>query len=424
MPRGLESEIDNFFGANRKNDILQMNRSRELPATILVLMVLLWIFCCTCVSIAKAQTEPEFPDWQSAQREGSLEGYRSFLQLWPNSRFASEAVRKARLLEQTADNELWKEVAANGTRAAYEQYLQRYPQGLNSAKATRALAELTAAQPLSAEAASQIKPLTEFRECPSCPKMVVIPTGEFMMGSTKPEVSDGDAFDNELPQHKVTIARTFAIGKYEVTFAEWDACVKDGGCRGYRPSDEGRGRGNLPVANVSWDDAKLYVRWLSQKTGKIYRLPSEAEWEYAARAGSSSKFYFGNDGKSLCKYANVADESGSQKRRGSNGFGTWLICNDGHFDTAPVGSFTPNAFRLHDMLGNVAEWVEDVWHANYVGAPVDGSAWLSGGDSKMRIGRGGSYYSLEGGVRSPYRANYRAGSQGELVGFRVARTMP
>jgi formylglycine-generating enzyme required for sulfatase activity len=243
------------------------------------------------------------------------------------------------------------------------------------------------------------------------------------MGSTPSDISEHHAFDTETPQHNVMIAQRFAIGKYEVTFAEWDACFQDSGCRGYRPSDEGWGRANMPVMNVSWDDAKLYVRWLSQKTGKIYRLPSEAEWEYAARAGSSTKFYFGNDSKSLCKYANVADEAASQKVRGPTGFNTWQICNDGHFHTAPVGSFVPNKFGLYDMLGNVGEWVEDVWHPNYNGAPSDGSAWLTGGDSQTRIARGGSYYNLEDGVRSAVRLNYRAGSQGNLAGFRVARTM-
>ena len=375
------------------------------------------------LSISKAQNEPEFSDWQAAQREGSLEGYRGFLQLWPSSRFASEAARKFRLLDQAADNNLWKEAEAKRTREAYERYLQQYPTGANASKAIRAISEIAAAQPLSALAESQMKPLTEFRECTSCPKMVVLPAGEFLMGSPSSEISQQEAFENEAPQHKVSISRPFAIGKYEVTFAEWDACVLDGGCRGYRPGDEGRGRGSLPVMNVSWDDAKLYARWLSQKTGKVYRLPSEAEWEYAARAGSSGKFYFGNDEKSLCKYANVADESGSQTRRGSSGFGSWQICNDGYFNTAPVGGFAPNAFGLYDMLGNVGEWVEDVWHLNYVGAPVDGSAWLSGGDSQQRIGRGGSYYNLAAGVRSANRDNYRAGSQGELVGFRVARTV-
>lgn len=371
----------------------------------------------------KAQNEPEFIDWQAAQREGSREGYEAFLKLWPNSRYAPEATRKFRMLDQASDTALWKDAVGKGTKEAYERYLQQYPNGSNVNKAARIIAELAAAQPLSSVAEGQLKSLAEFRECADCPKMIVIPGGQFLMGSTASDISRNDAFENEGPQHKVTIAQRFAIGKYEVTFAEWDTCMQDGGCRGYRPGDEGWGRGNMPVMNVSWDDAKLYVRWLSQKTGKIYRLPTEAEWEYAARAGSSTKFYFGNDSKSLCKYANVADEAGSQNIRGSTGFSTWQICNDGYFHTASVGSLAPNKFGLYDMLGNVGEWVEDVWHPNYNGAPSDGSAWLTGGDPQIRIGRGGSYYNLEDGVRSAVRLNYRAGSQGNLAGFRVARTL-
>lgn len=372
---------------------------------------------------AKAQNEPEFIDWQAAQREGSREGYEAFLKLWPNSRYAPEATRKFRMLDQASDTALWKDAVAKGTKEAYERYLQQYPNGSNAGNAARAVAELAAAQPLSGAAEAQLKSLAEFRECASCPAMIAIPDGQFLMGSPPSDASGNNAFENERPQHKVTIAQRFAIGKYEVTFAEWDACLQDGGCRGYRPGDEGWGRGNLPVMNVSWDDAKLYVRWLSQKTGKLYRLPSEAEWEYAARAGSSTNFYFGNESKTLCKYANVADEAGSQKVRGQTGFNTWQICNDGYFHTAPVGSFAPNKFGLYDMLGNVGEWVEDVWHPNYNGAPSDGSAWLTGGDSQTRIARGGSYYNLEDGVRSAVRFNYRAGSQGNLAGFRVARTL-
>jgi formylglycine-generating enzyme required for sulfatase activity len=177
------------------------------------------------------------------------------------------------------------------------------------------------------------------------------------------------------------------------------------------------------VFNVSWDDAKLYVKWLSNKTGKRYRLLSEAEWEYAARAGSTTtSYFFGSDPRGLCKYANIADESA----RGDiqpHGYGSWIMCNDGYFRTAPVGRFAPNQFGLYDMLGNVSEWVEDVWHGSYEGAPSDGTAWLVGGDPGYRIARGGNFFDVDYGVRLEFRANHPAGTLGSLIGFRVAREL-
>lgn len=289
--------------------------------------------------------------------------------------------------------------------------------------AITAAANTSTYAPLSAERERALNAKADFKECTNCPEMIVLPSGNFTMGSSSSEVAQGRAYANETPQHNVVISNRFAIGKYEVTFAEWDACVSDGGCAGYWPSDAGWGRGKRPAINVSWNDAELYVQWLSQKTGQTYRLPSEAEWEFAARAGSSTRFYFGDDAERLCKYANVADATGSQDSQGTDGFATWESCVDGYFHTAPVGSFLPNAFGLYDVLGNVAEWVEDVWHENYIGAPTDGSSWVAGGDPKSRVARGGSWYNLEDGTRSAVRFFYLASSRGELVGFRVARTL-
>lgn len=187
-----------------------------------------------------------------------------------------------------------------------------------------------------------------FRDCPDCPEMVVVPAGQFMMGSPDNDLAH---MTSERPQHKVTIAEPFAVGKFEVTFAEWDACVLNGGCSGYRPSDEGWGRGRRPVIHVSWSDAQEYVAWLSKKSGKTYRLLSEAEWEYAARAGTTTRYAFGN--------SITTQEAQFSARK-----------------TAEVGSFKPNAFGLYDMHGNVMEWVEDCTHiASYDGAPADGAAW-------------------------------------------------
>ena len=190
-----------------------------------------------------------------------------------------------------------------------------------------------------------------FRDCDVCPEMVVVPAGEFMMGSPPSEEGRGD---DEGPVHRVTISEPFAVGVYEVTFEEWDACVSGGGCGGYRP--EGWGRSSRPVINVSWDDAQAYVAWLSGKTGEAYRLLSESEWEYAARAGTTTRYHWGDDvGRNR---ANCVDD----------------YCGDSWEFTAPVGSFGANGFGLHDILGNVREWVEDCWNGSYAGAPSDGSA--------------------------------------------------
>ena len=215
--------------------------------------------------------------------------------------------------------------------------------------------------------------------------------------------NDGDS--DEKPPRWATILKPFAVGKYEVTFAEWDACVADGGCNGYRPGDENWGRGNLPVINVSWDDAKAFVKWLRGKTGKDYRLLSEAEWEYAARGGKGSlKYWWGN-----------AIGSGNAN---CDGCGTrW-----DNKKTAPVGSFDPNPFGLHDMHGNVWEWVEDCWHGSYSGAPGNGKAWTTG-SCVDRVLRGGSWINDPRSLRSANRDGFRPGIRYNIVGFRVARSL-
>ncbi len=240
-----------------------------------------------------------------------------------------------------------------------------------------------------------------FKDCEHCPEMVVVPPGNFRMGDL-----NGVGYFSEKLIRTVRIDYAFAIGKFEVTFDQLAACVSDRGCNGYRPDDLGRVRGDRPVVHVSWQDAKTYVRWLSAKTAKTYRLLSEAEWEYAARARSRTMFPWGNSIGS--GYANC-DGCGS-------------LWDDDL--TAPVGSFAPNAFGLHDMHGNVYEWVEDCWHSNYLGAPSDGSAWTSGGVCQVRILRGGSYDDTPFLVRSANRDGNLASDRYNLYsGIRVARTL-
>ena len=237
-----------------------------------------------------------------------------------------------------------------------------------------------------------------FRDCPDCPQMVVVPAGRFRMGC----VSGQGCLAVEKPVRQVRIRRPFALSVHEVTFAEWDACVSAGGCGGYRPDDVGLGRENRPVMSVSWNDTRSYVSWLSRRTGERYRLPSESEWEYAARGGSTSKYSWGN-------------EIGSNRANCEN-----YLCGDQWEYTAPVGSFAPNAFGLHDMHGNVWEWVEDCWNYNYARAPKDGGARLSG-DCAQRVLRGGSWGDDPGYLRAAYRIGHTASSLGG--GFRVARTL-
>ncbi len=253
-----------------------------------------------------------------------------------------------------------------------------------------------------ASAQERVKPGETFRDCVDCPKMVVIPAGNFMMGLAE---SDNAGLADERPRHRVTIPRAFALGKYEVTFAEWDACVRAGGCN-HRPKDWGGwGRGNRPVMNVSWDDAKAYVRWLSRQTGQAYRLPSEAEWEYAARAGTTSRYHWG--------------DSVGRGNANCNGCGSrWEKSG-----TAPVGSFSANRFGLYDMLGNVWEWEDDCWNDSYRGAPTNGRAWTSGQCSSFVL-RGGSWLTRTWDLRSANRWIGTAGERYDDIGFRVARTLP
>ena len=231
-----------------------------------------------------------------------------------------------------------------------------------------------------------LKPGNSFRECAQdCPEMVVIPTGSFTMGS--PSTEKGHK-TTEAPQHRVTIAKSFAVSKYELTFADWDACVKGGGCNDYKPPDQGWGRGQQPVINVNWDDAQQYVAWLSQVTGKTYRLLSEAEYEYAARAGTTTVYPWDDDIKVNGAAMANCDDCGSK----------W-----DNTQPAPVGSFAPNRFGLYDMVGNVDEWTEDCVHPNYNGVPTDGTAWVTGGDCSNRILRGGSWLSSLDRLRSANR---------------------
>ena len=231
------------------------------------------------------------------------------------------------------------------------------------------------------------------------PEMLAVPAGTFRMGC------DVGCVSNERPAHRVTIPRPFAIAKYAVTFEEYDRFATATGRE--RPNDGGWGRGRRPVIRVSWLDAQNYVAWLSRETGASYRLPSEAEWEYAARAGTTTPYSWGRDV--------------GRNRANCDGCGSrW-----DYEMTAPVGSFAANAnaWGLHDMHGNIWEWVQDCWHDSYEGAPTDGSVWSHAGACRWRVLRGGSWYFGPRTLRAAYRLRIDAANRSPLFGIRVARTL-
>jgi len=360
-------------------------------------------------SAAPAQgtgTNAEVVFWQSAEKSGKAEDYQAYLNAFPNGVFTplarsrlDELKRKTQVasvvptapaplfevtsLDQTMvvsgaaklnirevpggnkvggfksgdqvevtgktqhEGALWYRVAfAGGAGFVFGKYLSDKPQ-----------AEVKPAVGVYPKP-SAVAPGTVFQDCPDCPEMVVVPPGQFMMGSPD---TDPVRFRAEGPVHRVTIPASFAAGKYEVTFEEWDACVSAGGCS-HKPGDEGWGRVRHPVIFVNWNDAQEYVRWLSKKTGKTYRLLSEAEWEYVARAGTTTPYHTGEQiSTSQANYDGNYTYNGSSK-------------GETRERTIPVGSFGANQFGLHDVHGNVREWVQDCWNDNYKGTPSDGSA--------------------------------------------------
>jgi formylglycine-generating enzyme required for sulfatase activity len=257
--------------------------------------------------------------------------------------------------------------------------------------------------------AKAIKDFAVFRDidAPWCPEMVALPVGQFLMGS--PEDEEGRSSD-EGPQHRVIIGYRLAIGLYPVMFDEYDHFCAD--TKREKPEDANWGRGRRPVINISWRDAQAYVDWLAKKTSQPYRLPSEAEWEYACRAGTATPFSFG---------ATISTDQANYNGNYTYGKGT-----KGEYQerTTKVGSFPPNPWGLYDMHGNVWEWVEDVWHESYEGAPADGAAWTDGGgkqSSHLRVYRGGSWNNNPRGLRSAFRFRESPVYRCIDLGFRVVR---
>jgi formylglycine-generating enzyme required for sulfatase activity len=362
-------------------------------------------------------------------------------------------------LEAQKEEEFWKDAKAVGNRAAFEAYLDNYPKGRYAGLARANMerfTDLATMQPKDlaeqwGTGAGQAKlesansrPGRIIKDCADCPEMVMIPAGSFEMGST---AADIQREDDEGPVHEVRIGYSFALGKHELTRGEFARFVNassykteaersqgcsawDGKAWAWDASKNWRNPGfaqtdSHPVVCVSWNDGQAYLTWLNEKVpGKAFRLPSEAEWEYAARAGQGAKrFPWGDDlnYSQICDFANGMDATGKAKVPGVPW--TAASCSDSYAYTAPAGSFKPNAFGLYDMHGNVWEWVQDVHHENYQGAPADGSAWVSGGNQARRVLRGGAWYFDPGFLRSADRNHGAPVNRSDFAGLRIARTL-
>jgi formylglycine-generating enzyme required for sulfatase activity len=317
---------------------------------------------------------------------------------------AAEGTGAVRIFTVPGDAELSVDGARKGNSpaTAQESFLMRLPAGEHRVRAAKAGFDPAERKVFVAADTDQTIKL----DLAPGIAMIPVPGGCFLMGSplTEPE-RDPD----EGPQHEVCI-KPFELGKYEVTFADWDACVADGGCVN-TPDDEGWGRGKHPIINVSWNDMHEYIRWLNKTTGLGYRLPSEAEWEYAARAGTTTPFSTGpcihtdqGNFDGTFDYAECGDHKGTNLGK-----------------TVEVGSYPPNPWGFYDIQGNANELTEDCWNDGYDGAPTDGSAWVQGNCSR-RVIRGGSWYGYGGYTRSAYRCRSGAGFAHRSLGFRLART--
>jgi formylglycine-generating enzyme required for sulfatase activity len=334
----------------------------------------------------------ELTFWDSIKESKQVTDYEAYLQTYPNGRFATLARARIAGLQAQAPKpqaapppeQARKSVAGKGKAERPKPAAHARPE-----PGATAPAPATEAPPAGAAVATG----QEVTDCPGCPVLVSLPASAFTMGSNSSDPS-------EKPAHRATIKAPFAIGKYELTVEQWNKCVAAGACQ--PAGTDGSAPKDAPVRDVSWDDAQRYLKWLSTLTGKSYRLPTEAEWEYAARAGTSTRYWWGDQmskGKANCKE-----------------------CGDPWSAQAPasVGSFAANPFGLYDTAGSVWEWVADCWHNNYKGAPADGSAWDEP-NCRVRVIRGGSWRDGAAYMPSSTRFKYDASVRYSQNGFRVAR---
>ena len=343
------------------------------------------IFGCTTkvVEVADSTKNPEVLLWSTAQKKNTIEDYGAYLAKYANGNFAelaNSAIKKINIDNAVREeNAQWKILQDSESATLIQKFLDKYPKGGNFVAAKLKLATIHKIE-------TEYKPGQTFKGCSTCPELVIVPAGNFLMG---------DANNS----HRVTFDHPFAIGKKEVTQKEWIALM------GSNPSKFKDCLGNCPVDNVSWNDAKEYLRRLNIKTGKEYRLPSEAEWEYSCRAGTQLEFCGSNDANSVAWYGIYSNPE-----------------NKGLRSSQPVASKKANAWGIFDMSGNVSEWTEDGYHENFTGAPADGSAWQ--GDGQGYVIRGGSWEGSRDQVSASSR-NYDGPSNNDITyGFRIARKFP
>jgi formylglycine-generating enzyme required for sulfatase activity len=335
----------------------------------------------------------ELAFWESIKDSTYASDYEAYLKAYPNGRFATLAhARIDRLRAAAPKAEAQTERPRSAAPSAPPASSPRPPAEKAVAASTvppPAQASVAVAKPAGATGKSEI------RDCPTCPAMIALPGGAFAMGSISGDME-------ERPSHRVNVAQPFAIGAYEVTIEQWNACVDAAGCP--RIEVEGNGSRTAPMRNISWDDAQAYVKWLAKKTGKAYRLPTEAEWEYAERGGTTTQYWWGNEMRK--GYADCKD------------------CGEPWNKDSPLntGSFAANPFGLFDMNGSVWEWVADCWHGSYKGAPSDGRAWDEAG-CPTRVIRGGSWPDGAAYMQSSTRFKYSASVRQSQNGMRVARDM-
>jgi len=336
--------------------------------------------------------------WETAGSSRTIAAFDRYINAWPAGAHIEEANRIRRLLkDQASDNRAFDAAKKLHTKDAYQAYINAFPRGTHVASALQQLDDL------------DLRPGKSFSDCSDCPRMMVVPAGTFWQGS---DDSSALSLSMELPRRKVAINEPFAVSLHEITMAEWDVCFNEKGCT-TQPTDNGWGRGKRPVMMVSWNDAQEYISWLSEKTGQRYRLPSESEWEYFARAGEESDWP-GGDPAMLCNYANIAGTETGFKWQHQQ-------CGDKlSLGTAPVGSFRANSFGLYDTIGNVSEWTSDCMNLSYLDAPVDGSAW-GRGICSSHMTRGGSWITGSREIRLPARFNLKNGDRNDFTGFRVIR---
>ena len=335
----------------------------------------------------------ELTFWDSIKDSEHASDYEAYLKAYPNGRFAALARARAERLRAAAQKaDTPAKVETPAPKIATPPPRVEPPPRKVETPAPRAPVVAPAPPAKSAREPGQVR---EIKDCPACPTVIALPRGDFVMGSNTADPS-------ERPAHPVSISRPFAIGKYEVTNEQWNACVAGGGCP--RLAGGESAPNNAPARDLSWDDARRYVAWLSKTSGKTYRLPTEAEWEYAARGGTATRYWWGDQMR-----------AGNANCKG---------CGEPWQQDAPaeVGSFAANPYGLHDVNGSVWEWVGDCWHSSYRGAPADGRSWDEP-NCRTRVIRGGSWREGADYMLSSTRFKYGASVRQSQNGFRVARDL-